>query len=149
MENLKFRNMKKEDSDFVLELSNKAKELWASERIRFPLDREFLEVLIQHHEDDLLIIAEIDGNPVGFCMGSLYYKAAELVFFGVSEEHRRKGIGTAMLNEFINRGKSKGAEKFFTDVHTNNEAAIKLYENFGFEKGCMVFYMFKDWPSAE
>jgi ribosomal-protein-alanine N-acetyltransferase len=82
-------------------------------------------------------------------MGSLQYNAAELHFFGVSEGHRRKGIGTAMLNKFINRGKSKGVEKFYTPVQTDNEAATKLYEKFGFEKGCMVFYMFKDWSSAE
>lgn len=149
MENLKFRDMTKEDLDFVFELSNKTKELWASERIKFPLDRKVMEVWIQYNEDDALFIAETDGKPVGFCVGSLDYNAAELLFMGVSEEHRRKGMGTRMLNEFMERMKSKGAEKFYLYVQTDNEAATKLYEKFGFEKGSIVFFMSKDWPSAE
>ena len=50
----------------------------------------------------------------------------------VSQHHRRKGIGKQLINEFFN---NKFIDKYtdvFIRVWSENEAAIALYEQFGF-----------------
>jgi RimJ/RimL family protein N-acetyltransferase len=52
----------------------------------------------------------------------------------VAQSHRRRGIGTALLQAAVDWGQETGVRKLELHVFPWNEAAIALYENFGFER---------------
>lgn len=52
----------------------------------------------------------------------------------VEQGHRGKGIGSKLLEACIDWARSMGAHKVILQVWPHNEAAIQLYERFGFER---------------
>jgi RimJ/RimL family protein N-acetyltransferase len=52
----------------------------------------------------------------------------------VAQGHRRRGIGWALLEEAVVWARSVGVHKLELHVFPYNEAAIALYERFGFER---------------
>lgn len=50
------------------------------------------------------------------------------------KSHRRSGIGKQLLLSCLEQAKAFGFEKIELNVYADNLAAIKLYENHGFEK---------------
>jgi RimJ/RimL family protein N-acetyltransferase len=50
----------------------------------------------------------------------------------VAASHRRRGIGTALLDAAVRWARAAGVLKLELHVFPWNEAAIKLYENYGF-----------------
>jgi RimJ/RimL family protein N-acetyltransferase len=52
----------------------------------------------------------------------------------VAQSHRRQGIGRALLAAAADWGRENGVRKLELHVFPYNEAAIALYEQFGFER---------------
>ncbi len=52
----------------------------------------------------------------------------------VEAGYRRQGIGTALLDQAVEWAREVGVEKIELHVFPHNEAAIRLYERFGFER---------------
>jgi RimJ/RimL family protein N-acetyltransferase len=52
----------------------------------------------------------------------------------VATGHRRRGIGRALLEQAVAWAREHGVEKLELHVFPHNEAAIALYEAFGFEQ---------------
>jgi RimJ/RimL family protein N-acetyltransferase len=52
----------------------------------------------------------------------------------VAAAHRRRGIGLALLEEAVAWARSVGVHKLELHVFPHNDAAIALYERFGFER---------------
>ena len=52
----------------------------------------------------------------------------------VAAGHRRRGIGRALLEQAVEWAKETGIEKLELHVFPYNEPAIRLYEEFGFER---------------
>jgi RimJ/RimL family protein N-acetyltransferase len=52
----------------------------------------------------------------------------------VAASHRRQGIGLALLEQAVAWAREHGVEKLELHVFPHNEAAIALYEAFGFER---------------
>lgn len=50
----------------------------------------------------------------------------------VSEDFRRMGLGRKLVNHMLRTGRHEGISDFTLEVRKSNEAAIKLYEEFGF-----------------
>ena len=50
----------------------------------------------------------------------------------VAASHRRRGIGTALLDAAVDWARRAGVHKLELHVFPWNEAAIRLYERFGF-----------------
>jgi ribosomal protein S18 acetylase RimI-like enzyme len=53
--------------------------------------------------------------------------------FLVDEQHRRRGIGTLLMNYAVKIAKEKGARMLVLETQTNNTNAISFYLNFGFD----------------
>ncbi len=52
----------------------------------------------------------------------------------VREDYRRRGIGSALLAGLIDKARlQRGTKRIALDVFADNEAALRLYQNFGFE----------------
>ena len=52
----------------------------------------------------------------------------------VAAGHRRRGIGRSLLEQAVAWARESGVEKLELHVFPHNEPAIKLYEQFGFER---------------
>lgn len=52
----------------------------------------------------------------------------------VAASHRRKGIGTALLDAAVSWARESGVRKLELHVFPHNEGAIALYEKYGFRR---------------
>ncbi len=89
------------------------------------------------------------GNIVGYVMcrvESHYTKRDTLVLghvlsIAVSKEHRRRGIGEALMLKAEEGLLSYNSDAIYLEVRVSNEPAIRLYEKLGYKKlGIIPFY---------
>jgi ribosomal-protein-alanine N-acetyltransferase len=76
--------------------------------------------------------AEQDKTPAGFLLGREAGGEAEIISTGVLAGFRGRGIGGALVSEFITRMQQRGIEVVFLEVAVDNDAAISLYKRQGF-----------------
>lgn len=97
-------------------------------------------------------VARRDDEPAGCLLlnRSPLLPAAEVVYMGVAPEHRRHGLGRAMLARAAGLAERDGLESLQLAVDAGNAPAVKLYEAFGFRetsrKDC--FIRFAESPAA-
>ena len=87
--------------------------------------------------DAIAVVAEIDSHVVGLCQVTRQQPGSDASHRGglgisVSKDHRGKGVGTALMQETLQRCKGK-FEIIELSVFTTNQVARKLYEKFGFK----------------
>lgn len=71
---------------------------------------------------------------VGYALGRVSYEEADLYRIAVLPEKRRQGAGKRLLESFVKDCAQKGAKSIYLDVRSKNEAAVSMYEGFGFER---------------
>lgn len=75
-------------------------------------------------------VADENGNAVGYIGGYVVFDTVYINNIAVRGTYRNIGVGTALLNDFINKCK----DKIITlEVRRSNLTAISLYKKFGFE----------------
>lgn len=87
------------------------------------------------NEDGLFFVSESGGDVVGFVLGQIM-KAdyADLSLLAVDHNHRRQGIGTALVNEFKERCYNNGV--YFINIMTqDNLDSMKFWNTFQVEGG--------------
>ena len=82
-------------------------------------------------EDGVMLLADVDGEVVGWISVELQAGAAE-IGMGIVDGFRRQGIGTALMEAARDWSVSHGADRMRLDVFPHNEAAIALYDKLGF-----------------
>ncbi|MGD2200996.1 MAG: N-acetyltransferase [Candidatus Bathyarchaeota archaeon] len=95
---------------------------------------------------ETFIVAKADGEIQGYIMCRIERGLSKLrnlrparqchvVSVAVMVPYRRRGIASALLTKAMANGKaSYGASECFLEVRITNEAAIGLYDTFGFQK---------------
>jgi len=71
------------------------------------------------------------GEPIGFALGRVVLKEAELLLLAVKRDGQGQGVGRLLLERFMLNATTKGAEKLHLEVRDGNHA-IKLYARAGF-----------------
>ncbi len=80
------------------------------------------------------IVAESGGRVVGYVGFWAVLDEGNINNVAVAPDYRRQHIGTALLEETLRVGRSLGVVNYTLEVRAGNEAAMKLYEKFGFQK---------------
>jgi ribosomal protein S18 acetylase RimI-like enzyme len=91
------------------------------------------EVTPRMFEGRLVLLAENDGQPVGYAFGELDpqgYAHVNIVY--VVPERRRQGVATALLTAFGERARAQGIEHLTLDVATRNEVGREAWRRLGF-----------------
>ena len=84
-------------------------------------------------EGKLVLLAEDDGDAVGFAFGEVYANQfAHVNIVYVRPERRREGVTKALLAEFAERAKAGGAEHITLDVASRNEVGKRVWQRLGF-----------------
>ncbi|KAJ1445533.1 acyl-CoA N-acyltransferase [Pelagophyceae sp. CCMP2097] len=78
--------------------------------------------------------AEIESNAVG----DVVYRGY-IAMLAVDSEHRRYGIGTALVCRSIERMKDMGCEEVMLETEVTNHVALTLYEKLGFARDERLF----------
>lgn len=85
-------------------------------------------------------IAEINSEIIGFIAASDIYlfnrglKDCNIQSLFVSENHRKKGVARALLDQLISSKRETGTDIFSLCVSKGNVSARKLYESLNFDK---------------
>ena len=78
-----------------------------------------------------LTIAEQGGQPVGFTLVRAVADEAELLLLAVDPAEQRRGIGQALLDDFIAGALASGGHRLHLEVRDGNPA-VELYRSSGF-----------------
>jgi putative acetyltransferase len=101
-------------------------------------ERRYLKALRRYPHAAVFVAEREDGTIVGrLSIGRDPHPASTHVAdvgLMVASDARRQGVGTAMLRAAIGWAREAGVRKIELHVFPWNEAAIKLYEVFGFER---------------
>ncbi len=113
-----------------------------------------LKTLPEHYSDyfyesllaempEAFLVAENHGKLVGYTMCKTEYgfsnfkklgfvKKGHVVSIAVLEEHRRRGLGSVIVEEAIKGVKERRCDELYLEVRCSNNEAVRLYEKMGF-----------------
>ena len=95
--------------------------------------------------DDFFKIALCDGKVAAFIVSKIMGKECEIINLGTLPKMRRKLLASKLIQELINFSKNKFLDQIFLEVRESNDAAINLYNKFGFnELGIRANYYQRD-----
>jgi len=82
----------------------------------------------------LYLVAETEDTKeiVGMCGVLKIIDEGDVSNVAVHPDYRRKNVAKQMMEELLARGQDFGIDAFTLEVRAGNEAAVKLYEHFGF-----------------
>jgi ribosomal protein S18 acetylase RimI-like enzyme len=84
------------------------------------------------------VMAVVEDNVVGFCdilpNAATGFTHVGRLGMGVRSEWRRQGIGRRMLDACLSLARNAGIEKVELEVFSDNVAALRLYDSFGFSE---------------
>ena len=109
----------------------------ATELVAFHADREAAFDAALRSPDHDLIVAEMEGDLVGFGHLLTYddlihgARAADVLGLAVRKDMRRRGIGTALLREIVRLATKRGVGELHINTEPDNEAAKRLYASMG------------------
>ena len=107
-----------------------------SERLAHTLTADYVRVFLKN--DRHYLLAAIQGNiPLGFILAYRLQRVdrdQDMMFFyeiNVANQHRKKGIGTALINKLKEICRQENILKMFVLTKRSNTAAYNLYKKTG------------------
>jgi len=105
-----------------------------------------IEMIYERNEDNFFVAEDDRGNILGFATGYekkgipqevlMSWKAKRVGYLdlmAVDLQHRKQGIGTALLNSVLDQFKGQGIDTVHLDVPSTEQDAIKLYQKLDFK----------------
>jgi len=75
-----------------------------------------------------------DATLVGYIMYHNVIDESVIINLAVDPAYQRKGYGKELLENTLNQLTDRGFTHFYLDVRVSNQAALALYEGFGFQR---------------
>ena len=82
---------------------------------------------------ELFLVAVAGSDVVGTAMAGYDGHRGWVYYVGVSPEHRRQGIGTALMKSVEQALASMGCPKLNLQIRAGNEQVVSFYRKLGFE----------------
>jgi len=109
----------------------------AIERRAFPTPWSLAMFVLELSKPSGICLAAIeDGRLVGYLVCSRYDTVWHLMNVAVDDARRREGIATTLLERLFEDADGP-SEQYTLEVRPSNEAAIAMYERFGFRRAGM------------
>jgi len=85
------------------------------------------------NKEVIYLLAEEDNEIIGLATGRVREDGVGMLgFLGVKKDCRRGGIGSKLLNKFMEEAKKRSAHKVWLFTSPNLHSAIRLYVKTGF-----------------
>ncbi len=97
---------------------------------------------------DWFLVAEENGKVLGFLAGMTEEYGARILMIAVKKKHRGKGIGKALMKDFINRCNARGIRTISLEVRKSNLGAIEFYKSLGFYEYSLMPSYYEDGEDA-
>ena len=115
--------LKKEHSEILAEL----------EKLCFPHPWSQKAIEDEVHNPNAYFVTAVDEEKVlGYGGMHCSHKECYVDNIAVFGHHRKKGVGTAIVEALIQEAKRQGAEFISLEVRPSNRAAVGLYTKLGF-----------------
>lgn len=122
---MKIERMTAQHVDAVLKIEN--------ECFAHPWSRQSIESELENKNS--VFYTALEGDEVAGYIGMSTVLDEGYIFnVAVSAKHRKKGIGSALIQELVTYGKKNNFCFLTLEVRESNENAISLYSKFGFIK---------------
>jgi len=95
-------------------------------------------------DPDLFLVAELDGEIIGSVVGGFDGRRGLIYHLAVSEVHRSKGLGSALMQEVEQRLRQKGCIRCYLLVTNDNHESIQYYEKRDWERMDYIVTYAKD-----
>ncbi len=108
---------------------------------------EYEITTLYNSDNELCLVAELDGEIVGFALGTTVdksnsaWKYGYLVWIGVRPGLQKKGVGDSLFNELKKRMMDQGVRMIIIDTDADNDAGIRFFEKHGFDNIQKHVYM--------
>jgi ribosomal protein S18 acetylase RimI-like enzyme len=108
---------------------------------------EFEVTTLFNSDPELLLVAEAEGEVVGFALGTTIEKArsawnyGHLLWLGIDPDCARQGVGSRLFDHFRDVMEGRGIRMMLVDTQADNGAAIGFFRRKGFENPTDHVYM--------
>jgi len=117
----------------------------------------FMDIYERYPET--FLVAEENGEIVGYVMCRIetglpdfgllgIAKRGHVISIAVLPEHRRKGIGTALMEKVLAGMRASKTKECYLEVRVNNTPAVNLYRKLRFEASRIVHGYYADGEDA-
>ena len=119
---ISIKHINEKDIDLCYELDSSTISLWSKKQWANELKKEGIEVL------GLLF----SNLLVGICVFHVVLDEAQINFFVVNQEFRKKGFGSYLMSYLITQCKKLKINRLFLEVSKSNITAERFYNRFDF-----------------
>ena len=77
---------------------------------------------------------EIDGQLMGYAVLMMVLDEAHLLNISIAKGFQGRGLGRKLLEHIIAKARQHGGQMMFLEVRPSNKAALRLYEDMGFNE---------------
>ena len=137
--NVVFRRGTLEDIKYIYRLE---------ERI-FGVDAYSYEFLCYlYFYSDFFEVSCLGKRVIGYVIGEIKDRRGHVITIAVVKEYRRRGIGSRLLQDFIEYIRNRGVSNIYLEVSTKSIEAIKFYIKHGFKKCGFIPNYYRDGSDA-
>ncbi len=123
--NMKLRRWEEKDIETIAKMEQRCfRDPWTKQML---LDS--LRLPIYH-----CFLVEDEGQVCGYATMIVLFEDAQIGNIAVDIPFRGRGISKLLMEELHTTAKSLGAEQMLLEVRVSNDAALGLYEKYGYEK---------------
>ncbi len=103
--------------------------------IHFQADQ--FDFFVRSHDAllDQSLVATEDGEPIGLVLLARRGERGWISGLGVKPDHRRQGVARALMAQVTDNARNLGIRHLQLEVHSNNQPAINLYTDLGWQMG--------------
>jgi predicted N-acetyltransferase YhbS len=129
------RVMRETDLDAITAIDQRT----TGENRREYYERKIAILLDGRHTVNSSLVAELDGTPVGFIMGDIYFgefgisdASATIEALGVEAAAQNRGVASELLEKFVMNMKAAGVSKIYTLVNWNDFSLERFFASHKF-----------------
>ena len=119
---ISIKHINEKDIDLCYELDSNTISLWSRNQWADEFKKEGIKVVG-------ILLSDL---VVGICVFHVVLDEAQINFFVVHKNYRKKGFGTLLMNYLIKQCEKLDINKLFLEVSNNNFQAENFYSRFNF-----------------
>jgi predicted N-acetyltransferase YhbS len=110
------------------------------------IETDFKQIINEHlrSDDDVSLVAEIDGKIVGYMISYIMYagfgldKSAWIATLGVEPKLMGHGIGKRLAEKILQIYEEKGIKHIFTSVSWDSVDLLSFFKTLGFDRSNFI-----------